>query len=308
MAGIIESMLTTKNNLRNFIIGLILLAILLTGCSKNNPPTVTLTPADLESSVTPTPSEPTPTPIPAAAVVNGERLPLTWLESEFQRYLTAQAALGETVEDEAAAREIVLNDLIDQTLLAQGADEEGFIVSDGDVQARIDALAAEVDLPAWMAQWGYSDTDLFAMMKLQILAADQRDRITDSIPESMEQVELRQVFAYTSEGANNAKISLNSGTSFEDVAFLYDPVAGGYLGWVPRGYLLVTAVEEAAFSLPVGSYSDIIESDIGYHIVMVLDREEHPLSSDARQILQRQALRDWVADRRANSTIEIPGN
>ncbi len=301
-------MLTTKNNLRNFIIGLILLASLLSACSKNNTPTADLTSTESGPSPTPTFSEPTPTPTPAAAIVNGGRLPLVWLESEFQRYLTAQVALGLTVDDEAAARDIVLNDLIDQVLLAQSAAEAGFIVSDADVQSRIDALAAEVDLPAWKAQWGYSDTDLFDMMRLQILAADQRDRIAATIPESMEQVEIRQVFAYTSEGANNAKVSLNSGTPFEDVAFLYDPVTGGYLGWVPRGYLLVPAVEDAAFSLPVGSYSDIIESDVGYHIVLVLNREDHPLSSDARLTLQRQALQNWIVDRRANSTIEIPGN
>jgi peptidyl-prolyl cis-trans isomerase C len=303
-----ETMLTTKNNLRNFMLRLILLVSLLSACSKNNAPTKTVTPTDLQPTATQTPSEPTPTPIPAAAIVNDERVPLGWVESEFQRYLIAQENLGETVDDEAAARDIVLNDLIDQMLLAQGATEAGFTISDDNVQAKIDALAVEVDLPAWMAQWGYTDSDLFDLMKLQLLAADQRDQIAETIPESMEQVEIRQVFAYTSEGAKSAKISLDSGTPFEEVAFLYDPVAGGYLGWVPRGYLLVSAVEDAAFSLPVGSYSDIIESDIGYHIVMVLDKEDHPLSSDARLTLQRQALQNWVAERRANSTIEILGN
>jgi peptidyl-prolyl cis-trans isomerase C len=303
-----EDMLTTKNNLRNLIIGLILLAGLLSACSKNSTPTETLTQTDVGPSLTPTSSVPTPTPVPAAAIVNGERLPLAWVDSELQRYLLAQDALGETVEDQTAAREIVLNDLIDQMLLAQSAAEAGFTVADADVQARIDALAAEVDLGAWMTQWGYTDADLFDMMKLQLLAANQRDRITASIPETMEQVEIRQVFAYTSEGAKNAKVSLDSGTPFEEVAFLYDPVAGGYLGWVPRGYLLIPAVEEAAFSLPIGSYSDIIESDIGYHIVIVLDKGDHALSSDARQTLQRHALQNWMVDRRANSSIEIVGN
>ncbi len=303
-----DNMLTTKNNLRNLIIGLILLAGFMSACSKNNTPTETLIPTDAGPSATPTSSVPTPTPVPAAAIVNGERLPLAWVDSEFQRYLTAQEALGETVEDQAGARDIVLNDLIDQMLLAQGAAEAGATVTDEQVQSRIDALAAEVDLGTWMAQWGYTDTDLFDMMKLQILAADQRDRIVASIPETMEQVEIRQVFAYTSEGAKNAKVSLDSGTPFEEVAFIYDPIAGGYLGWVPRGYLLVPAVEEAAFSLPIGSYSDIIESDVGYHIVMVLDKGDHLLSSDARLTLQRQALLNWVTERRTSSTIEIVGN
>lgn len=279
--------------------------LLLAACSDGASPTVEVTATLPGADFTATPDLPTPTPIPAAAVVNGERIPLAWYESEVARYLLAQEALGTPVEDQAAAREIVLNDVIDQVLLAQGAREAGFEVTDADVQTRMDALAVEVDLTAWMTQWGYSEADLFQSLQLELLATNQRDRIAAEVPETAEQVELQQVFAYTSTGAQNALVGLNSGTPFADVAFEYDPVAGGYLGWVPRGYLLIPAVEEAAFTLPVGSYSDIIQSDIGYHIVLVLDRAERPLTTDALQVLQRQALQDWVMERRASSAIEV---
>ncbi len=295
-------MLTTIGKHRTVIFGLMLVVSLLSACSQ--PPTPTEEVVDTPS-VTATPSEPTPTPVPAVAIVNGERLPLAWYQGELQRYLLAQENLGTPVEDPAAAGEIVLNDLIDQLLLAQAAEQAGTVISDADVQARLDALAAEMDLGTWMAQWGYNEADLFQMLRFQLLAADQRDRIAATIPEVMEQAEIQQVFAYTSTGAQNAKVSLDSGTPFDEEAFLYDPVAGGYLGWVPRGYLLIPAVEEAAFSLPVGSTSDIIESDIGYHIVLVLDRGEHPLSSDARLTLQRQAVQSWITDQRAAAIIEI---
>ncbi|QRN83231.1 SurA N-terminal domain-containing protein [Chloroflexota bacterium] len=294
----------TKKDLRKIIIGLVLVAMLISACTRNNPTEeVTATLA-----LTSTPSEPTPTPVPAAAIVNGESVPLAWYESELQRYLVAQEAAGTPVTDQAAAGETVLNGLINQYLLAQGAQEAGFSVTDQEVQARIDALAEKVDLAAWMAQWGYSDTDLFNMLKLEILAALERDQIAATIPETMEQVEIRQVFAYTAAGAQSARTSLASGSDFEDVAYTYDPTTGGYLGWVPRGYLLIPAVEEVAFSLPVGSYSDIIESEVGYHIVMVLDRGEHALSSDARLTLQRNAVAAWLADKLATSLIDVVVN
>ena len=300
-AGIMVGMSLTNRKLHRIIIGLVLLAMLITACTDNNPTeeiAVTATP-------TSTPSGPTPTTVPAAAVVNGEVVPLAWYQSELQRYLAAQEVAGTPVTDQAAAGETVLNELVDQFLLAQGAQEAGLTVSDEAVQGRIDTLAAEVDLGAWMAQWGYTDGDLFNMLRLQLLAALQRDQIAATIPESMEQVEIRQVFAYTEAGAHTAKVSLDSGSDFEELAYTYDPTAGGYLGWVPRGYLLIPAVEEAAFALPVGSYSDIIVSDVGYHIVMVLDKGEHPLSSDARLTLQRNAVATWLADRLVNSAIEI---
>lgn len=293
----------TIGKLRKFIVGFALLAVLLSACSKSNPTEAT-TPTLDPNAPTPTSSEPTPTPVPAAAVVNGERIPLAWYESELQRYRIAQEAAGTPVTDEAAAGQTVLSDLINQFLLAQGAQETGLTVSNEAVQAKINALAAEVDLAAWMAQWGYTDADLFDMLKLQTLAALESEQIAATVPESMEQVEIRQVFAYTADGAQRAKLELDSGADFEDIAYTYDPTTGGYLGWVPRGYLLIPAVEEAAFSQPLGIYSAIIESDIGYHIVMVLDRAERPLSSDARLTLQHQAVAAWLADRLANSTVE----
>jgi len=116
---------------------------------------------------------------------------------------------------------------------------------------------------------------------------------------------LRQIFAYTEEGAKRAMVSLNSGRDFEEVAFEYDPVTGGYLGWIPQGYLLIPAVEEAAFSLALEEHSEIIESEIGYHIVTVLSREERSLSADARLTLQRVALHNWIEQTRAKSEIQV---
>jgi parvulin-like peptidyl-prolyl isomerase len=240
-------------------------------------------------------------------VVNDERIPLAWFESEVSRFILAQEKAGEPVEDEAVARERVLDDLIDQVLLAQGAREAGVSVNDQDVQERLDALAEEYDLSTWMAEWGYTEEELFQSLKLQMLVAIQRDLIAESIPETAEQVKLQQIFTYTEDDAQAALLSLDSGTPFDEVAFsyIYDPVTGGHLGWVPRGYLLDPSIEEAAFTLPVGSYSDVIPSEVGYHIVLVIDREERPLMTDARLTLQRNALHEWLAQKRESSTIEV---
>jgi peptidyl-prolyl cis-trans isomerase C len=288
----------------------LILIIALTACTKLNPngPEVMESPvADLatEVSVTPTLPEPTMTPLPAVAIVNGERISLIGFEREVERYLIAQEALGVEDPDQADARETVLNDLIDQVLLAQGAREAGIEFSDAEVQARLEQLAEEVDLDGWMAAWGYTQDELFESLHLQMLVANQHERIADTIPEAVDQVELRQVLALTAEGAKRALGKLNADAPFEEVAFEFSPETGGYLGWVPRGYLLIPIVEEAVFDLTVGSYTDIIESEIGYHIVLVIDREVRPLSADARITLTRQALFDWLDEHRATSVIEV---
>lgn len=293
--------------MKNFIFSLVfslLLLVLLSSCT-DSPPESTQTNTPEVTAPTQTPDLPSPTPIAAAAVVNGERLPLSWFENELAQYLKAQEAAGQPVEDVAAARTIVLDDLVDQFLFAQAAQDTGISVEDEEVQDRVDNLRAELDLDSWMQEWGYTNESLVQSLKWQMLAIKQRDEIIKLVPERAVQVELQQIFAYTETGARNAVGSLNAGTPFEEVAFVYDPAAGGYLGWVPEGYLLIPALEETAFSLPVGEYSGIIESEIGYHIVKVLAREERPLSQDALLTLQRQALHNWLADKRESSTIEV---
>lgn len=300
-------MLTSKSKTFKHLSWLFLLVFLFSACSSGTTPTEVETDVPTVPELSLTPEEPTPTLAPAAAVVNGERIVLSWFENEFTRYILAQEALGEPVEDQTTAREVVLNDLVEQVLLAQGAREAGFTVSDADVQARIDALAEDHDLAAWMMEWGYTEEDLFQSLKLQMLAAYQRDLIAESVPEEAEQVRLQQIFTYTEDDAQTALLSLNSGTPFDELAFsyTYDAATGGHLGWIPRGYLLDPAVEAAAFSLPVGSYSEVIESDVGYHILMVLEKEVRSLTNDARLTLQRQALYAWLEQRREQSTIEI---
>jgi peptidyl-prolyl cis-trans isomerase C len=302
-----ECMRALKTIINKPAFWLLLVAILLNSCSQpiETPPVAEETPSATQPTFTPSPEEPTAIPQPAAAVVNGEVIPLTWFEREVERFLFAQSTVENEDIDEQTAREIVLDDLIDQFLLAQAAREDGVVFSDENVQERLDALREAVNLDAWMTAWGYTLDELEESLRLQMLVAHQRDRIAESIPDVVEQVELRQVFAFTEAGANRALLNLNSGADFEDLAFEFSPDTGGYLGWVPRGYLLIPAVEEAVFNQQVGTYTEIIESEIGYHIVLVINREERSLTPDARLTLARQALSAWLEDRHAASTIEV---
>lgn len=283
------------------------MTLLLTACTQpvDTAPEIVVSPSPDVPTTTPILEEPTATPQPAAVIVNDERISLIWFEQELERYLLAQEALGGDNPDEALARQTVFNDLIDTMLLAQGARDAGVTFSDADVQFRIDNLSEEVDLEGWMAAWGYTREGLFENLQLQMLAANQRDRIAATIPETVEQVELRQISTFTEAGANRALANLNAGTPFEEVAFEFNPETGGYLGWVPRGYLLIPALEEPVFDLPEGTYTAVIQSEIGFHIVLVLGREVRPLTSDARLTLARQAVYDWLEDQRSASVIEV---
>ena len=72
------------------------------------------------------------------------------------------------------------------------------------------------------------------------------------------------------------------------------------------GYLTQPELEQAAFQLAAGEYSDIIETRLGFHIIQVIDRSsERLLDPDARLALQEKALQGWLQTQRAQSTIQI---
>ena len=67
-----------------------------------------------------------------------------------------------------------------------------------------------------------------------------------------------------------------SGANFADLAKQYSEDTtkdkGGDLDWIVRGQT-VPEFEQAAFSLPKGSISDLVKTQYGFHIIKVIDRQ-----------------------------------
>lgn len=254
------------------------------------------------------PPLPTPTPQPLAARINGEDLPLSTLQSEIIRLQVGRAAAGLSPLPEDQSAQLALNELISQTLLAQTAYAEGYTIDEDALLAVLQEMrTTQGDAWAdWLQTNAYTEDSLLVDLRRQMAAAWQRDRILATVPETMLQVHARQILVYNLEEAQNVYAQLQNGTDFATLASQYDPLTLGDLGWFPQGYLPFPQVEAAAFALQPGEYSDIIESDLGYHIVQTIERDDnHLLSSDARLTLQAQALKAWLTTRRQNSDIVL---
>jgi peptidyl-prolyl cis-trans isomerase C len=267
-------------------------------------PAATATPSPTPTQ-TPTPIPPTPTPIPLAARVNREGITLAEYQAELARY---QAAHGTDLA--TGWQKQVMQDLVDQVLLAQSAHEKGFTLSEAELQQRIDDLAQQTGgaqaLSDWMKAHGYSPEDFRGTLDRSAAAAWMRDQIVGAVTWTADQVHARQILLYNSTEASNILSQLNNGVDFATLAYQYDPATGGDLGWFPRGYLTEPALEAAAFSLEPGKYSDVIETSLGYHILLVIEHDpQHTLTSDARMALQEKTLLAWLVERRAQSEVEI---
>jgi peptidyl-prolyl cis-trans isomerase C len=259
-----------------------------------------------------TPAPPVPTSEPMALTVNGEGITVVEFDAEIQRYVAAQDALGKPI-DQATVENTVIDDFIAQLLLAQSARTNGFMLDGAGLQARIDTLASQVGgadaLSAWESAHGYSEQSFRSSLKRAAESAWMRDRIISNVPSTAEQVHVQQILLYNQETAQNFLLQLNGGASFDELALRADPLTRGDLGWVPRGYLLNPQIEEVVFGLTVGQYSDVITTDVGFHIVKVLARDPaRPLSPDAYLILQEQALKIWVDEQKQFADVVLAPN
>lgn len=278
---------------------MIILILALAACgSKPTPvsvPTITI------------PSVPTVTIVPPAISVNGENITTSEFQAELARYQQAQISLGNTVTLETATQ-AVRNNLVDTLLLEQGAASKNFVVDDAMLQARLDALAAQIGgadaLTAWENSHGYTDADFKSELRREIASAWMRDQLTASVPTTADQVHVQQILLYNEAEANQVLSLLQAGGVFSDLAAEYDPLAKGELGWFHRGYLPSQAIEDAAFALQTGQYSAIIQDDSGYHILYLMERDPaRLLSPDALLTLQGSAVQSWLTQRREQSTI-----
>ncbi|HTX90330.1 MAG TPA: peptidyl-prolyl cis-trans isomerase [Anaerolineales bacterium] len=278
---------------------ILLIVLFLSACGLQLVPSATPTPT-----VTPTP---TATPVPLALSVNGEGITVAEFNAELARYQQAQSALGNTVSLETATQ-AVLDNYIDTLLLEQAAIAGGYKVDDAALQSRIDSLTGQLGgtdaLSAWETAHGYIDADFRSDLRRQMAAVQMRDQIIASVPSTAEQVHVKQILLYNSDAAQQALGYLKAGWTFDDLAARYDPVTKGELGWFPRGYLPEAAIETAAFALQPGQYSDVIQTQAGYHILYLEAIDPaRPLSPDALLTLQEHALQDWLAQQRNKSTI-----
>ncbi len=298
-----------------FLIGICFIPIWLSACNKSSPqPTSTGEEVRLTetSTVSPeptsTPVPPTATPVPLAAVVNGEGITLAEFEAEVDRYQAAYTITGTIVATDTNT--IVMNELIDQVLLAQAATENGFIVDENMLQTRISALAdqlgGEQALLDWQSAHGYTAEEFKTALRRSIGEAWMRDQIIAAVPQTAEQVHVLQILVPSQGEAEQLYNRLQSGEDFVDMAASYDPVTEGDLGWFPRGYLSEAKIEEAAFALQPGQYSQIIQNEVGFHILYMLERDTaHPLTPEARRVLQVKALQEWINNRKESSQIQI---
>jgi len=314
-SGIISQMASPKK----IISALILIVLFLAACSHNQPTPTSVVPplptqpqASVSPSLpveTPTPLPPTPTSEPMAVIVNNEGITLANYTAEFRRFQSALKELGKDMAPEDIQK-TVLQEMIDQVLLAQSAVQAGYKLTDADFQKRMDDAIAKNGGTKTFASWRqlnfYTEESFRSALRSSLAAAWQRDQILSQAPTTADQVHARQILVLNQDLADRLYGQLQSGAVFATLALQVDPDTGGELGWFPRGYLFLPEIEKAAFDLQPGKYSPVIKTSYGYQIIYVIERDpNHPLSPDAQIKADQAFLETWLENKRSQSQIQI---
>jgi peptidyl-prolyl cis-trans isomerase C len=313
------------------------LALLLAACGSGGdtrelaspgeqPVVVVATVAPGEGSPTPAPTvadttvPPTSTPpAPLAALVNEQYVFLADYERRVAQY--EQALLQQGVDlntDEghaylAQARQDVLDGLIDEALIEQGAAAMGIVLTEdeleGQVEADIAAGGGQEAFAEWLQSTGQTREDYKEMLRQSLLAQRVLDAVSADVSAEAEQVRVRLIMVDSEETAEQILTLLQQGGDFAALVREYSldlatKENGGDLGWFPRG-LVAPELEAAAFALQPGQVSGVIHLGEGYHIIQVIEREAaRPLSPELQLDLKLSFFEEWLAGQRASAVIE----
>ena len=304
-------------------LGLVVMVVAV-ACTEDLPiPTLQPTSPPPINTATNTPEPPTltpsPTPEPQAALVNGQPILLADYEHQVARYEASMVAAGEaltTTEGQemlAQGREWVLDMMIDQVLIEAAATEAGITVSDDEVETAINTDREEVGEDAfktWLADNGISLEALYEQQRDEMVATRMASLIAADVPTRTEHVHARHILVSTEEEAQQILSQVQAGAEFVTLARTYSQDTstrdtGGDLKFFPQGVLTSLEVSEAAFALQPGQVSSVVQSELGYHIVQVVERApDMEVTPENLRLLRSNAVRTWLEGLRTAADIQ----
>lgn len=246
------------------------------------------------------------------AMVNGVAITTADFDREVGRYEQQMAMMGQPVSPEQL-QEIkgkVLDGMIDRELLYQESKKEGIKVDKTEVDQRISALKQkfpkEEDFKQTLERLGLTEASLRTQFeqelavkalvdkkfagKVTVTEQDMKKFYSDNPDyfKTQERVRASHILAKVDAGANDAdkkkarqKIEdvqkkVKKGEDFGALAKQYSDcpssAKGGDLDYFQRGQM-VKPFEDAAFAMKVGDVSNIVETQFGYHLIKLTDKQ-----------------------------------
>lgn len=237
-----------------------------------------------------------------AAQVNEAVIPLSVFERQAAQAVTALVQQGvdpnsdQGKEAVKGLREQVLGQLIDDALIEQEALKQNINPADGEINNRVQQVINDAGGQAKFDQYLQKNQltldDLCQQIRANVFSEAMMARMTQSLPTAAEQVHVAHILFAKKQDADDALAKLKAGADFGALAkqVSQDEATrdnGGDLGWFPRD-VMPPEFEQAAFALQPGQISGVVSTQLGLHIIKVLERD--PKRALTPELLQNQRL------------------
>jgi peptidyl-prolyl cis-trans isomerase D len=163
-----------------------------------------------------------------------------------------------------------------------------------------------------LADFRIREVDYRAFVEATLYREKLREAFTPDISTEEEQVLVSQILVEDKDTGEEVLQRLEEGDDWADLVAEYSadfatPEGEGLLGWRTLDELLSTFGQAgvAAYGIPAGEVAGPFQSDFGWHIFKVDDREVRPLSEEALALAEQDAYDSYLNDLRAEADITI---
>lgn len=299
------------------IITATLILLLTAGCG-GGAPAATQNPA---SNTNPTPIvvvQPTVGELPTneagvklVAKVNGEGI----TQQEFDQALARKLQEVDAASPDAL-RSDVLNQLIEERLIIQGAQAQNMMVTDAEVQtelqAQIQQAGGDASWETWLKTNNYTAEEFPQVLRTSLISNKVRDALTADLEGNVKQVHARHILLRTESDAKDILTKISGGEDFASLAAQYSQdettrERGGDLGWFTQDELLTPKLAQTAFSLQVGQIAGPVATELGYHVIQVMEIADRPVEPERRVYIAQTRFDNWLQPLYAKAVIERYG-
>lgn len=250
-----------------------------------------------------------------------------YLKQYGEGFLSQVGPNGETVEE--SLKQQILDKLIVEELISQNAKEKDISVSEKEIEDKLKeieaSLGGEEKYKEFLTNNEISEEYFKENTRKEILMGKYYENYLENSGINEEDVEkffeenkrdlivlrAKHILVNNEDDAKNILERLKSGEEFEEVALLESldsgsAAQGGDLGYFTRG-TMIKEFEDAAFGLNVGEISDLVKTDVGYHIIKLEDKKEtlKDLEEQISMILKQQNYEDHIEELKNKANIEV---
>lgn len=287
-------------------------------------------------SVTPTAFVCAQTPEGRVATVNGTEITRNDFEIQLLQAQLINQQRGNPLNEKQLAqlKKQILDSLVSQELLFQSAQKAGIQIEESQLNQHMESFkkrfANAQAFQSALKQRGLDETSLSALyakaltirelINIQVVpgisvSKEEQKAYYDAHPEQFQlpdRIRASHILVKVPSDADEAtrkagrekieKIAteLKNGGNFAALAKEHSDdgsaARGGDLGYFTRGKM-VKPFEEAAFALKIGETSPVVQTQFGYHLIYVVDRQNAGMASFEK-------AQNWIAERVTQGKVE----